>query len=93
MKAGFYNLIGVSQIYNLDDKKAKNALKKALEIDPGNFGAKLNLAGLYQYYGHTVKAKSMYESLPNLKLVEDSTGLIHPKAKELYYAYISGSKK
>jgi tetratricopeptide (TPR) repeat protein len=91
LKASMYNIIGLSQLHTVNDRAAKNAFKKALEIDPRNIGVKINLAGLYQHYGHHDKAKNMYESLPNMGLVENSKDLIHPKAKEFYDAYQNGS--
>lgn len=93
LKARFHNTIAVSQLYNMKDTAAKNSLRRALKIDPRNIGARINLAGLYQHYGHKTKAEKMYRSLPNSGLVENSTDLIHPKAMELYYAYINGAKK
>jgi len=91
LKANFYNIIAISRIHSMHDKEAKYALKKALKLDPGQIDAKINLAGLYQYYGHTEQAHIIYESLPNTLLVEESTNLVHPKAKELYSAYINGT--
>jgi thioredoxin-like negative regulator of GroEL len=76
---------------SMHDEEAKHTLKEALKLDPGQINAKLNLAGLYQHYGHAEQAWEIYKSLPNTLLVEKSTDLVHPKAKELYGDYINGT--
>ncbi len=91
LKANFYNVIAISRMNSRHDEEAKHALKEALKLDPGLIDAKINLAALYQHYGHAEHARMIYESLPNTLLVEESTDLVHPKAKELYSAYINGT--
>lgn len=86
-----YNTLGVSYLYTRDDGRAKEAFKKALEIDSNNIGAKVNLAGLYKYYGHIAKANGIYDTLPN-GTVKDARDLIHPQARELYYEHIRVSQ-
>ncbi|MGA1870649.1 MAG: tetratricopeptide repeat protein [bacterium] len=89
LKATVYNSLGVAYLYKADDTMAKDAFKKALDIDSKNIGARINLASLYQHYGHRDKAKSLYKTLPNSGVVEESEEMIHPHARELYYAYIN----
>ncbi len=91
LKASFYNVIAISRMNGMQDEEARHALKTALKLDPGQVNAKINLAGLYQHYGHAEQARAIYESLPNALLVEESTDLVHPKAKEFYGAYINGT--
>ena len=92
-KAMAYNILGVSYLHTHSDGKAKDAFKEALGIDPENIGAKINLAGLFQHYGHMDKANSIYETLPGNGVIEGAGALIHPQAKELYDVHSKISKK
>ena len=93
IKAMAYNILGVSYLHTHSDGKAKDAFKEALGIDPENIGAKINLAGLFQHYGHMDKANSIYETLPGNGVIEGAGALIHPQAKELYDVHSKISKK
>jgi Tfp pilus assembly protein PilF len=91
--ARFYNNLGISQLYIGNDVLAKEAFKKALDIDSESIGAKINLAGLYSYYGHTAKAAKIYGSLPKSDKLDKLEEIIHPRARELYYVQSRISKE
>lgn len=93
VKSDLYNNLGVSYLYAGNDEPAKDAFKKAIDYDAKNFGAKVNLAGLYNYYGHKHKAHTLYESLPGVKKIETSGNMIHPRAKEIYYEQAKTKRK
>ncbi len=93
MAASLHNIIGVVYLSSGDDTSARDAFKKALEINPDNIGAKINLAGLYDYYGHKEKAANLYNSLPDATVVDATTDLINQRARELYYARIKKNEK
>jgi len=93
LKARIYNCIGVSRLYLGMDSQAKDAFKEALSLDENNIGARINLAGLLQHYGHSVQAKRLYEMITAATQIEAAKDIIHPRAKELYYATIQISKK
>ena len=84
LKASAYNLLGLAYLYDHNDPMAKEALKQALIEDPESIDAKINLAGLYTYYGHKEKADTIYESLKETNATGTSNNAIHPRAKELY---------
>ncbi len=86
LKSMAYNTLGVSNLFTGNDQRAKDAFKKALELDSENIEAGINLAGLYQHYGHAAKADLIYKKISERDSVDDAQGLIHPRAKELYYA-------
>ncbi len=92
IKAIAYNTLGVSNLLNGDDQTAKDAFKKALEIDSEHIGARINLAGLYQHYGHIEKADNIYKKLADSKGKENITSIVHPRAQEFYYAHFKKSK-
>ncbi len=93
MRAAIYDLLGVSYLYVKEDMMAQDAFKKALETDSQSIGAKVNLAGLYEYYGHLAGANSIYETLPDNGAVEQASASVHPRAMEYYYAHIRHSQK
>ena len=72
---------------------AKDAFKKALLADKGNIGAKINLAGLLTYYGHKKNADLIYRSLPDPGKVAAVGDLMHPRAREFYYAQQKNNEK
>ncbi len=69
-----------------EDRLAKESFDKALESDPLRQDTTLNLAGLYQHYGHLDEANNLYESLSGLVSTELNSDLIHPRAKKLFDA-------
>ncbi|MFV1951901.1 MAG: tetratricopeptide repeat protein [Nitrospinota bacterium] len=85
LRASVYNILGVAYLNSSVDSLAKDAFKKALAIDPENIGARINLAGLYRYYGHIAEANSIYNSLPDTGVVEDAGDLIHQRSRKFYY--------
>lgn len=93
MMATIHNMLGLSYLYVQEDTMAKYAFKKALGIDPQSIGAKVNLAGLYQYYGHFDKARGIYETLRDNGAVEQASAWVHPRAMEYYYDRIRHAKK
>jgi tetratricopeptide (TPR) repeat protein len=93
MMATIHNILGLSYLYVQEDTLAKDAFRKALDIDPESVGAKVNLAGLYQYYGHFDKAGSIYETLPDNSAVEQASARVHPRAMEYYHDRIRQAKK
>ena len=84
LKAHAHNLMGVAYLYDHSDTAAKEVLKQALAEDPQSIQARINLAGLYTYYGHAAKADMIYESLLNEAAAQTADMAIHPRAKELY---------
>lgn len=93
VKSDLYNNLGVSHLYAGNDEPAKDAFKKAITCNAKNITARVNLAGLYKYYGHRNKADNIYESLPGYKKIEESGGIIHPRAKEIYYEQTRTKRK
>jgi tetratricopeptide (TPR) repeat protein len=93
MMATIHNILGLSYLYVQEDTMAKDAFRKALDVDPDSVGAKVNLAGLYQYYGHFDKAGSIYETLPDNRAVEQASAAVHPRAMEYYHDRIRHAKK
>jgi len=91
-KAKLYNALGVSCLYTGDDRQAKEAFKHAVEADAKNLGAKMNLAALMQYYGHNDKARMIYETIFENEISGQEAYLVHPRARELYYAYNNHKK-
>jgi len=92
MAARFYNNLGISHLYIGNDRQAKDAFQKALDINAGSTGAKVNLAGLFSYYGHSTKADRIYNTLPESGRLESSEEIIHPRAREFYYVQHQNSK-
>lgn len=91
VKAATFNILGLAYVYVGEDEEAKIAFKSALAENKRFVSAKINLAGLFNHYGHTDKANTIYKELP--KTIDESSELIHPHAKELYYAYFASAKK
>jgi cellulose synthase operon protein C len=90
--ARFYNNLGLSHLYIGNDQQAKDAFKKALDIDSSITSAKINLAGLFSYYGHYIEADKIYSTLPESGNLDKSEEIIHPRARELYYVQNKNSK-
>lgn len=92
LKAKMLNLLGLSHLYSGRDTLAKETFKKALTMDPDLTAARLNLAGLYQHYGHLQKAAGLYA-----KVDSQNTGVlagsgIHPKTGEMFHVYVNNQK-
>ena len=93
LMASFNTCLGVSRLYLGEDDLAKDAFKKAISLDSNSISAKVNLAALYNYYGHDEQAKQLYEAIPSPIEADKADGPIHPKAKEIYHASGQISKK
>jgi tetratricopeptide (TPR) repeat protein len=81
-----HNTLGVSWLYLGEDELARDAFKQAIEQDGTNAAARINLAGLYQYYGHVGKAEKIYDKVTVPKTEGSVNGRIHPRAGDMYYA-------
>ncbi|MBN2297213.1 MAG: tetratricopeptide repeat protein, partial [Deltaproteobacteria bacterium] len=92
-RADLHTCIGVSRLYLGQDSHARDAFRKALEIDPEHMGARINLAALLNHYKHSLEAKQLYNSLIPSGETDQTMDLIHPQAKEFYYESIQISKK
>jgi tetratricopeptide (TPR) repeat protein len=58
-------LLAMTSLLSGDDLQARSALEKAVELDSKNYEAAANLAALYQHYGLSDLATSLYQSIPN----------------------------
>jgi tetratricopeptide (TPR) repeat protein len=81
-----HNTLGVSWLYLGEDELARDAFKQALEKNGANTAARINLAGLYQYYGHQGKAERLYGQITSNSSKDTIKGQIHPRAGDMYYA-------
>jgi Flp pilus assembly protein TadD len=88
-----HNMLGVAWLYLGEDELARDAFKQALEKNGANTAARINLAGLYQYYGHQGKAERLYGQISANGSKDAIKGQIHPRAGELYYANHKITKK
>ncbi len=79
-----FTMLGLCHLYTGEDTLARDEFKQALKLDKDSVEAKINLAGLYSYYGHRDKAMAMKTEINASDIA--SPELIHPKAKEYYYA-------
>ena len=80
-----HNTLGVSWLYLGEDELARDAFKRAIEKNSANAAARINLAGLYQHYGHAQRAGQIYAKVtaaPKKGLVN---GQIHPRAGDMFY--------
>ncbi len=91
-EAQLYIILGVCHLYIGEDQAARDEFRQALKIDKDSLAARVNLAGLYSYYGHKDKAASVMDGIRSSENLTSSV-LIHPKAGEYYYADIRTSKK
>ena len=84
LKADLLNVLGLSHLYCGRDPLAKEIFKQSLDADQNLAAARVNLAGLYQHYGHKDKAQELMQgaSLTNL----DRDG-IHPQIGANYNVY------
>ena len=83
-EALLYTILGVCHLYTGDDQVARDEFKQAIKIDKDSLEARVNLAGLYSYYGHTEKAATLKAGIRSPVNINSSV-LIHPKAGEYYY--------
>jgi hypothetical protein len=80
VEATLYTILGVCHLYMGEDNLARDEFKQALKLDKDSIEAKINLAGLYSYYGHKDKSMAMKTGINGSEIT--SSELIHPKAKE-----------
>jgi tetratricopeptide (TPR) repeat protein len=90
-RAALYNTLGVAHCYSGEDPLAKDAFQKALAQDPEHLAARINLAGLFQEYGHAEKAQALYAGIGLNRHLDGDRDLIHPRAQELYHAFASSA--
>jgi cytochrome c-type biogenesis protein CcmH/NrfG len=88
-----HNTLGVSWLYLGEDEQARDAFKQAIEHDDANAAARINLAGLYIYYGHTGKAEQIYGKVSTTQTKGSVNGRIHPRAGDMFYGNRKISKK
>ena len=81
LKAQMLNLLGLCHLYCGNDALAKETLKRALEVDGGLGAARINLAGIYQHYGHSDKAAALMKNMPAENLDREA---IHPRIGAIY---------
>ena len=91
-EAMLYSILGVCHLYTGEDQAARDEFKQALRIDKDSLEARVNLAGLYSYYGHREKADSVRAQIRSSVNIGSSV-LIHPKAGEYYYADLRTSQR
>ena len=90
-EAMLYTILGLCHLYTGEDQVARDEFKQALKVDKESFEARINLAGLYSYYGHTEKAAAVKAGIKSAGNINSSV-LIHPKAGEYYYAGVQISQ-
>jgi Tfp pilus assembly protein PilF len=88
-----HNTLGVSWLYLGEDELARDAFKQALDKNSANSAARINLAGLYHYYGHGDKAERLYGQMTANGTKDSIKGQIHPRAGDMYYANHKITKK
>ena len=76
LKAKLLNLLGLAYLYGGADPLAKETFKRALDADERLASARINLAGIYRYYGHTEKAADL---LGNLSPSNPDKATVHPR--------------
>ena len=81
-----HNTLGVTWLYLGEDELARDAFKQALEQNAANAAARINLAGLFHYYGHEAKAERLYGQITAKGTKDAIKGQIHPRAGDMYYA-------
>lgn len=92
-RASLYNILGLVHIQNGDDDRARETFKRALQSNRNNIAAQINLAGLYNHYGHQERARQIYLQAGGSDALAKTTEMIHPHAKELYDARREISKR
>ncbi|PLX83160.1 MAG: hypothetical protein C0617_11510 [Desulfuromonas sp.] len=86
-KASLYNTLGVAYLYCNEDQIAKDAFHKAIACQADHRAARVNLAGIYQYYEHMGKARTIYMDLGVSMPSAPNDELIHPRSREYYHAF------
>jgi len=86
LKSDFYNILGLTYLDSGDDILAKDSFNKALDVNDKNHAAAVNLAGILNHYGYGKKARTLYSSVPESVLSDDTKHIIHPHAGDLYRA-------
>jgi Tfp pilus assembly protein PilF len=81
LKANLLNVVGLSQLYCGRDALAKETFKRALDADQNLAAARINLAGIYQHYGHGDKAADLMADVTIKHVDRDG---IHPQIGENY---------
>ena len=76
LKADLLNLIGLTHLYCGQDQEAKEAFIEALELNPSLGAARVNLAGLYQHYGHNDTAQKLMKALGSSQVNRED---VHPQ--------------
>lgn len=92
-RANCHNIIGVCRLYLGEDRLAHQELKQALAVNKQQVAAKINLAGLLKHYGYTKKAQDLLIGVSAPKGSASTTGVIHPRAGELFYVSKKVSQK
>jgi hypothetical protein len=93
LRAHCLNTIGVCRLYLGEDRLAHQELKQALAVDKHQAAAKINLAGLLKHYGYDKKAQSLLVGVNIPRGGDANTGVIHPRAGELFYVSKKVSQK
>jgi len=91
-EARLYTILGVCHLYTGKDQVARDEFKHAVKLDKASIEARVNLVGLYSYYGHKEKAEAVKAGIKSNGNITSSV-LIHPKAGEYYYDDIRISQK
>lgn len=84
LEVDLLNLIGLTHLYCGQDREAKEAFKKALGSNPQSGAARVNLAGLYHYYGHHDKALELVRAMSTGQVNRED---VHPRTGALYNEY------
>ena len=85
-RAALFNLIGVCRLHRGQDQLARSAFREALSLDKRNRSARVNLAGLYNHYGHTEKAAGLGIAPGEAAVGLSNQRAIDPRAGELLNA-------
>jgi len=86
IKSEVYTLLGASYVGVGEDRLAKESFSKALESDSNNQDATLNLAALYQHYGHIDEANKLFDAVNIPTDNAFKSDWLHPRAKQLFDA-------
>jgi tetratricopeptide (TPR) repeat protein len=92
LKGEMLNLLGLCHLNSGRDSLAKETFKKALMANPDLSTARLNLAGLYQHYGHHRKAAELYSQVGAQTSEDLMRDGVHPKTGEMFHAYVNTPK-
>jgi tetratricopeptide (TPR) repeat protein len=87
LKAQLLNLIGVCRLSAGEDSLARDAFKQALKADDDLAAARVNLAGLYNHYGHADKASELLGEMGAGSTSISGTDAVDPKAESFFNEY------